>query len=385
MAGKFRAEYAIALGLLLAAFFFPSLLKPYADTFAFGRSYAKLWGFALYACAAVFFAPIASGLKLRMPDLKKPLLLVLSALFLLGLFGQLHFMSIAGASPLNLLFAFGQSGYTVTSLVHIHASKVIFCAFLPDDNDLDCARPMLPYLPQPYQYIGLLLWLAAAFLSVAHYAKLESPSHKFLYIILSFSALRTSIDGGIFSYDVASFAMLSFFLLAEKRKLSAAVLGFPAGAAFSSFAPAVLFGYPLLNTAAQGLALLAFALPAAFALEDVKARFPLFFLSLASVLLLPPSYVVQDRWSDDFCQKAEVDYSYPVIVSGKTVPPCNFSASYQCGNMSSQDGGYVYSGFRAKKLPFLLAKSFSMQCSSGIFTVEQATLPNGLPANLTLD
>jgi len=371
---KISNEQKLAIALAIVSLVAPFALKPYVDTFAFGKSFARVYGVGVYFLLLAFVSPLlARHAGWLAPKAAKMLLILLLAIFIFGLWGQLHFISSLGGGFDDYYMSFGQGGYTGSQITHIHAAKVIFCPFIPDDSTFDCARQMLGYLPPYYPLAGLLMWLAAGALAVAAYSEFRSNHEKFAYFILSFSALRTSVDGGMFNYSFVCFPMLAAFILIRKNRLAGSVIGFALGAVFFTIAPPILFSFPISLLPLKLLPFCMFFFSIAYMLEDPKKRYPLLAIALLSPLLLEGSEVLLDRWTGDPCSRAMANSSILLEVNGRLFSECNSSVSYWCGNVTSGNGSWKYTGFNAPRLPLIISSALSQGCGSGVYAITNAT------------
>ncbi|MCX6769210.1 MAG: hypothetical protein NT051_00840, partial [Candidatus Micrarchaeota archaeon] len=200
---KLGWEKAVAVAILALALLFPTQIKPFIDTFAFGTSLGKIYAFAVYVLLLAF-------LRLPFKLEGKHVLLALAVLFAFGLFGQIYYQSQSGTDYGSKTFMFDSRGYTSTHINHIHVSKTSLCLISPSD-DFDCARPAIPYLPPFYPQIGMLLLLIAVAACLSYYPSLSSPD-KVAYAILSFASLKCALDGGFFNFESIAFFMLIPFL-----------------------------------------------------------------------------------------------------------------------------------------------------------------------------
>jgi hypothetical protein len=372
---KIPWEKVAAAAFALAALAAPGLLKPFVDTFAFGTSYGKLYAFAGYFLLLAFIRlPFKVGAK--------HVALSLLALFAFGLAGEIYFESASGAQHGYKAYAFDLQGYTSTHINHIHAGKTALCPLVPS-TDYDCARPMLPYLPQFYPLAGMLLSLAALAACVSFYREIPGRG-KAAYILLSFASLKAALDGGIFNYENIAFFMLLPFLFhkrifsslpkwAQKRApfLSENPLAFTL-IGIALWAPFELAAYQFFDPVSLAIPFLAFFFPIALFAQNPRLFFPLLAITLlAPSLLITDSRVIAERWQPDACKGAGANPLYSVEVSGAVYTGCIADASFTCGRVASDGREFIYAGQAVKKPELLISRGLS-SCESGVFSIEEA-------------
>jgi|GEM_PF-2376374 len=373
---------AAAIAFLLLSLAAPALLKPYVDTFAFGTSYARVYGLGVYFVILAFAQPVLNaffqalkrmGRKNELKMLQEKLLpamdgkilaFALLALFLYGVAGQYLFVTGIGGSLNTKYFIFDERGFTSSHINHIHALKTIFCPFDPSD-DVDCARPMLPYLPWFYPYIGMILAAVALAASVAFSTKLKNNADKVAFAILSFAVIKTSLDGGLLNFEDLSFFMLVPFALSSKHRLAFTLVG-------------VLLWYPVTNVLYSNfdpvklaIPMLAFFYPIAIVAHKPRYLFPLLVICLvAPNYLLTSSDVVKERWEPEACQNAGVTPEFSLTVTGTMYTPCSAQAALSCGTVNAANGTAEYSGYSTRKPELIISKSLANECKHGVFSFE---------------
>jgi hypothetical protein len=388
---KLPFEQILALALLLMAVLTPDALKPFVDTFAYGTSYSRVYGVAAYAAMLAFFKPAVSFASRKVKGFmsgrikeafgrikgilagfengldSKILIFAIAIVFAYGILGQYLFANAIGADDLKArYFAFDERGYTSTHINHIHALKTLFCPFDPSD-DIDCARPMLPYLPQFYPFVGLALFLFAWFCAIACYPKMSTASEKIAYFILTFASMKAAVDGGLLNYSSLSFFMLVPFLLAKERKILWTLLGvclwFPIAYATYEFYDPMPLARPIL---------------AIFYPLSIFAIRPKIFFPLLLIAIISPTYVigetavVKDRWLPEACANAGANPSYYARIEAKVYTDCNARQEFSCGVVEAGSHRAIYSGYAAKKPELILAKGLASNCTHGVFSITQA-------------
>jgi hypothetical protein len=352
---KIEAEKIAALAFLLLALAIPQALKPFMDTFANGTSYGKLYAFAAYLVALAFARPF---FKVDM----RGVAIAIAAVFAFGLFGQAYFLQATTGSTEAKYFAFDSRGYTSTEINHNHALKTALCPFMPSD-DYDCARPMLPFLPPFYQYAGLALVIAAAACCVLFYPSLKGGPEKVAFILLSFSSLKSAVDGGILNYESIAFAILLAYFFAKKHRLA-----WSAAAAAGWFI-LLCIRYPPYELFELSLPFFVFFYALMVALEKPRVLFPLFLVALlAPLYFFPRSGVITDRWSSDVCVSAGA-HRYWQVLTAAIYPSCVFEKQFQCGKVSAFGDIAVYEGVTGVNPRLLLSKTLSEGCGQGVFYI----------------
>jgi hypothetical protein len=370
---RIKPEHALLVAIALFIVLFPLAAKPYIDTFSIGKSLARAYGFAAYLvllAGASFFAPL---LKRHLPKgIWKAQLALIGFLFLYGFFGQMHLKAELGNEPRSVLFLFDQQGYTVSSFWHNHVLKNIFCPFNPDQEDVDCARPIASHFPSGYFDIARAAWALAGFLSLLAYLRLEKPGDKAAYAILSFASLRTAVDGGLLSFDFVMFCMLTAFHIARENRLKATVAGLPIGFSIVT-ASSLLLGY-MPSVPSNIFPMLMMLYPIALFFESPKRFYPLLALSFIAPFFLVGNDLVQDRWAPNACQNAHVDIGQNEKANGTIYTDCEAEAKLWCGNVSSFGGRVEYTGYKVEKIPILIAKALSQECAAGAFSIDSRNM-----------
>lgn len=363
---KIGAAKIMAVALLAISLAAPQVAKPFVDTFAFGTSYGKVYAFSLFTLLLAFSGDLMKMAGKRVPKIgPKAVLALILILFLYGLFGQLSFVSSAGGQPNAKYYAFDANGYTSTQMNHIHALKTIFCPLGLNSEEFDCARPLLPYLPAFYPYLGALLALAALAAAAAFFPSLASNSDRAVFLILSFASLKAAIDGGVFNYENIAIFMLVPFLLARKNRLAFALIG------IALWLPFTLFAYEFYEPVRLAAPLVIFLYPLGIMLYNPKQLFPLLLICLvAPTYVLAFSEVVKDRWQPEPCANAGANPNFGQMVSARLYAPCAVEKQFKCGSVSANGTNAAYWGQSLKKPELMLSKALAEGCSRGIFEIQ---------------
>jgi hypothetical protein len=386
-----RAEQAAAVAFLFLALLLPSVAKPYVDTFAIGLSYAKVYALAAYALLLAF-SPVLSGLAGRLQqrfgqvralswpaDLlgkKWAVLVVILCVYAYGLAGHYYFVSQVNGEPGTAYRVFGPEGYTLEYVSHVHASKTAFCALAPSAESFDCASPMLPYLPSGYPLLGLALLMLATLSCVLQYGKLGSGWEKFAFAVLSFGALKNSLDGGLFDYEVFSLFMLAGFLLAKRNRLAGTAAGAVAWSVFVMASP-----YDSFMISGKGA--LDYFLPfgllfycVCLALMKPRLFFLLAMPALAAPLALPIQQpLIDHRWAGEACSHSEVQPNTEQVIWTHLYTPCIGELKLLCGNLSANGSGAVYRGLSPVNHQLLMARGLFELCGRGVYDNERMRYP----------
>jgi len=373
-----KLEQVAALFIFFISIFFPSIIKPYIDTFAFGTSYARVYGFAVFLVACVFYQDTLNFLKRKFSKIKINLIpenklpesldskyfeIGLILLFLYSFLGQIFFVfSIGNITELNNKYiVFDQRGYTSTHILHIHVGKLLFCPFVPTD-DIDCARPIANYMPPHYPIIGFLLFIFSSLAAIAYYPKINSLQIKIAYLILSFASIRLAIDGGILNYDNIVFFMLLMLLHTKKweNTILAYLIWIPLTYVnYGEFLlpkliiPFALFFYPILI----------------FSLNP-KIFFPILILSVISPAYLIGGFaVVENRWTEEVCKKPLEEQN--TLVIAKLYTNCTLTKEFECGTVRANENTAFYNGKASSNYELLFSKAFAEKCKKGIFVIKE--------------
>ncbi|MCX8198036.1 MAG: hypothetical protein N3F07_02475 [Candidatus Micrarchaeota archaeon] len=378
-----KPEQILSLAFLLCAIFIPGAIKPFVDTFAYGTSYARVYGAAAFALALAFYQPsllflaeLAKGRKKGLGKFSKIihslksgigcgwLVFAIAATFAFGLLGQYLFLKEIGGDRNVKYYIFDQRGYTSTHINHIHALKTLFCPFIPSD-DIDCARPMLNYLPGFYPYIGLALFLASCIFAVMCYPNMKTASHKLAYFLLAFSSIKTSVDGGIFNFENLAFFMLVPFLLATKNRLAWTILG------VAAWVPISHSLYEYYEPHQLALPFLAFFYSTTIVAMSPKLLFPLLLVSFFSPsYLVTKSEVVKDRWMPEACSNANAKPDYKMEVLAALQSECYATKEFGCGMVEAFGSYAIYRGQSVEKPELMLAKGLASNCTHGAFEIK---------------
>ena len=373
---EIRPEHALLFALSLAIVLFPWAAKPFIDTFAIGKSFARVYGFAVYLFLLAATSVIAPLMRSRIPgNIWKAQVALIALLFLYGFFGQMHLNAEMGSKADRVLTAFDQEGYSGTSFKHNHILKAIFCPFNPNSEDVDCARPIARYFPAIYIDAAMAVWLLAGILSLFAYLMLEKPSDKAAYIILSFAALRTAVDGGLLSFDLVTFCMLIAFYVAKEKRVQKSTIGLPVGVTIVT-AISLLLGYvPQISQNIFSMLLVLF--PICLFFESPRRFFPLLALALLAPLFLVDSEIVRNRWAPEICQNAGVDYGLYKTVNGNMYTHCEAEIDVGCGRISAGNGSVMYTGYWIKTPQLAISKALSRKCGTGVFDIDSPGMATG--------
>jgi len=379
-----QQHVAVAFALLCVAA--PGAVKPYVDTFAIGLSYGKAYALAAYALLLAFspvicrragdfagrfhrhFSRKTHGIRFEVQGWQ--LALLIAALFAYGIFGHMYFVNAIKGELAAPYRAFDTRGYIFTYLNHIHALKTIFCPVSQSEN-FDCASSMLPYLPPGYDLGGVALALACVAACAIYYQSLERPEEKLAFFLLSFSTLKSAVDGGFFYYENLAFFMLVPFLLAKKNRLLYTAIGLALWIPFALYVPTGLFlikGYSPMEYALPTMML--FYGVCIFAIRP-SLFFPLLALALLSPRYLPfDSQLAQNRWSPEPCANAGADPRFSLEIDLRMYVPCHTRVDFGCGVVESNGSRATYRGDFVYNPDIILARGLSQACPHGVFSVE---------------
>jgi len=359
---KADLEKVAALALLAICLAAPSLAKPFIDTFAFGISYGKVYAFALYVVLVVFSKGLfeKAGWKISGWHVTASI----AALLVFGLAGHAFFVSSVNGEFGAKYFAFDTQGYTSEQANHIHVLKTVFCPLPINSENYDCGRSLLPYLPQYYDLFGIVLIITALTACAAFYPKMEMGHEKFAYLVLSFAALKTAVDGGALNYESIAFFALVPFLLAKEKRVLYSLIG------IASWLVVGIFTYPFDNPILLALPFAAFFYPVCTFIWKPKLLFP--FLAIA---LLAPSHlstdneIVAGRWDAEPCANSRVSAEYRQAVLAKLYTPCETQTELACGNVVAANMSAAYFGQSTEKPELLISKSLAGSCERGVFSI----------------
>ena len=379
----FGWSQAAALALMAICLLFPWLVKPYVDTFALGLSNAKVYAFGIYVALLAFAKPIIGMAFCRGSPLQKYAGLpgkidgrLLSALIILiylyGLAGYLYFVSAVGGEIDTIYRVYDTTGHTFNYINHIHALKTVFCPFGPPSEEFDCARPMLPYLPDFYPYLGIVFALAAALAALFFYPKLQETPEKVAYALISFTALKNGLDGGIFYYENLALFMLIPFLLARKSRLA----WMSAGLAIWFILTLVVPNGFTINKSDSPLEYAKPMILVFYSLIITSIRPWLFFPFLVFALLAPQlqiydSALVEHRWSPEPCANAGEEPMFSQYVWARLYTPCQVEKEFRCGTVFANQTEITYRGNYVGAPALLMAKALSENCPHGAFSIKR--------------
>ncbi|MEM4633915.1 MAG: hypothetical protein QW275_02050 [Candidatus Anstonellaceae archaeon] len=376
-------EQILALSFFALVLFFPSSVKPFVDTFAYGTSYARVYGVALYALALAFYPPLLQLLiqqKRKLPaflqnlaffacHLEKKatpglLIAAIAATFAYGMLGHYMFVSQINGDFNEKYYIFDQRGFTSTHLNHNHALKTLFCFAVPSD-DIDCARPMLNYLPHYYPKIGLLLFFFSFAAALICYSKMETASEKIAYVILTFASIKVSVDGGALNFENLAFLMLIPFLLVEKNRLVWTVVG------VLVWLPIAYSTYEFYKPHELALPFIAFFYSISVFAINPKLFFPILAVAWVSPnYLITESQVVLDRWFPEPCMNAKLIEGYWVSTGGRLYSDCQAKKEFECGTVETFGNQVTYFGKSVKKPELMISKGLASNCTSGVFSIK---------------
>ncbi|MCX8194835.1 MAG: hypothetical protein N3G22_01890 [Candidatus Micrarchaeota archaeon] len=360
-----RAEVALALLLAGICFLFPSAAKPFVDTFAYGASYAKVFAFGAYLLLAVALSKSRACKKISWLN-ERAVVGALLVLFAYGFLGYYWFVEKIGGTLSEKYFAYNQEGYTSSHVLHNHVLKTAFCFLnLPADR-YDCSAPFLAFIPQFYAPIGTVLVFLASIICAAYFSRLEGAGERLAYLILSFSALKTAVDGGFFNYENISFFILVPFLLFRKNRLAASFVG------FALWIPLAIATYSFYDPFRLATPFFVFFFPLYAFFQSPKKLFPLLALSLiAPSFHILSSEAIEGRWSLQECQNAGLSRLFEQVVHAHQYAGCEAEVELSCGRVEAQGSAIVYFGKAAKKPELLISKSLAGKCRNGVFSIER--------------
>ena len=376
-----KQEHVLLAAIAFAIILFPLAAKPFIDTFAIGKSFAREYGFAVYLLLLAGTSFIAPMLNQHIPkNTWKAQVALIAFLFIYGFAGQMYFNAEIGSkAPNSIILALDQEGYTSTSFGHNHVLKTIFCPFGIDSENVDCARPVAKYFPAMYIDIARIIWALAGFMSLLAYVRLEKPGDKAAYAILSFAALRTAVDGGLLNFDLVTFCMLIAFHIARKNRVRETLVGLPVGFTIVTAMSLLLGFFPRVSNSIFPMLLVLY--PICIFFENPRKFFPLLALTLLVPIMLVNDGMAQDRWAPEACQNAGVDYLLNETANGTMYTNCEASVSLACGNVSAGNGNVSYIGYKLKNTPLVISKALSQQCRFGVFSIENVSMTGEIDNN----
>jgi hypothetical protein len=152
-------------------------------------------------------------------------------MYFYGLFLQV-FYTISNNLPWGRMYVTGNNGeISLSSILHSHISKAVIGVIFPHLNNIDIGIAYLNSFPGWIFLFGSILLLIILFQVIIYFITsfriilqdMERRSvwvYIFAYATISFSLVKTSIDGGIFHPAfLVSFIFLIIFILQNKNKL----------------------------------------------------------------------------------------------------------------------------------------------------------------------
>lgn len=144
------------------------------------------------------------------------------------------FYTISNNLPWGYIYITGNNGeISSSSILHIHIGKAVIGVLLPHLNNIDAGSAYLNLFPNWLFLLGsillsIILWQAIIYFTVSFRYLLQNIKPRqalFLvigYALLSFSLIKTSIDGGILhpAFFISSIFVI-LFILKNKNKLPA--------------------------------------------------------------------------------------------------------------------------------------------------------------------
>ncbi len=193
-------------------------IKSLVNNFATGRSDFKIISFLIYFAVASFLLFLQTN-KLIFPKVRKlvsfknlkwAFVILLSVTFIIGLFSQLYFFNQYDLDSDSYYKTINKGRQSSTQLFHIHTSKAVLTKaidlFFPlMHTNYDGGRFFAEYLPAPFwiYYLVVLpiLFIMALLLLLDLHNNLKNNKDRMFFLILfiisSFSVLKSTLDGGL--------------------------------------------------------------------------------------------------------------------------------------------------------------------------------------------
>lgn len=192
------------------------LIHSFVNIFAGGRSETKVFLFVVYTILLFLIYKIVKNKKPLKEFKWKWFGVSLVGLYLYGVFLHIAYTKILGVSITDFIITGNNAEISSSTLPHTHVAKGIVGIVLSklgyaDLTKVDAGSAYIGFIPSILFYIGsilLLVVLAQAlwYFASSYYSKIKDKNARqkiFLilgYAILSFSIIKTSIDGGILNY-----------------------------------------------------------------------------------------------------------------------------------------------------------------------------------------
>ena len=212
------------------------LIHSFVNIFAGGRSEAKVFLFLIYLVTLfVIYKIITNKKPLKNLDWKWFGCGLLS-LYLYGLFLQIAYTKILGVKVTDFIITGNNGELSSSTLSHTHVAKGFIGVILSklgyaDLSKVDAGGAYIGLIPNILFYIGsvlliLVLVQALYYFASSYYSKINYLNIRqklFLIIgygILSFSIIKTAIDGGLFNYGFyVSIIFIWAFYKQQKNEL----------------------------------------------------------------------------------------------------------------------------------------------------------------------
>jgi len=207
--------------------FFSPYIHSFINIFAGGRSTSKVYVFLIYLfilfCIAIV-KPNIPIFKGNIDRTKNFLLYTIGVLFLLGTIGLFCFMNRYGLNFSDYIAIFNNGEFSSTSIAHNHIGKGVIGYILSflgytQFEMLDAGQAFIGIIPLWFYVIFGIVLLITLLLTLLVFIKecyggTPRVLYIVLYVILSFSVIEHTLDGGLFDPRVPILYMsLSMLLL----------------------------------------------------------------------------------------------------------------------------------------------------------------------------
>ncbi len=215
------------------------ILHSFVNIFAGGRSDTKVFLFIAYLVVLLLFYKLVKNYKF-IKNLKwKWFGYSLGGLYLYGLFLHIVYIKILGLKITDFVITGNNGEISSSTLSHTHVAKgfvgIILSGFgYSDLSKIDAGGAYISLLPNILFYIGSIVLIFVLIQALCYfvsffYQKILNKNVRqklFLiagYIIISFSIIKTSIDGGLFNYGfLVGCLFVWLYILREKGKFTMA-------------------------------------------------------------------------------------------------------------------------------------------------------------------
>ena len=211
-----------------------NILHSFTNIFAGGRSEIKIILFIIYT---LFFLTIFFIFKNKENGYLKGKYVFLSFL-VTYIYGFLLYVFIIIQNKINIFDFFitaGSGELSSSSIYHTHIAKSFFGQIFSLFNKtkletMDAGGAFIGLIPSIFLYLGILLFIVSVILTIIHFKNSflkqirdkETRQKIFLlsgYIVITFSIIKTSIDGGMFHPNlIIAIFFIVLFYLREKGK-----------------------------------------------------------------------------------------------------------------------------------------------------------------------